>query len=401
MQMTRTQRPKITATILSASVLTLFLVGLSSLPQLLAVASNASNAAAEASLNPVQLSIQTQNITSVSSYDLVAYNSTGIPVASYTGQYSQVTFELPSGTYLFAATANGPASSQPPVCCVCAQSGAGSIGAPALKTNAGSSASSNIAFPCGYSSPPAEYGYSLKQVSGSTSLTIATQSPSAIPTADVSVSVSFKNGTAVSGAYVSANVVGANLYWGGNSSLSMDAQTAANGVAQLVVPAVPLTVTASESVEVNLTQSQTTVQVNVGGQPVNVTLYYSPNYVYLSASALLIPPKTSLSMVLSAQTQSALIPFGAGSAASSVATPNSSQIGQASQGAAGALSSGGSTTTAQVSAIPPIPASDLGSPASTRPASSISGVSLLAIGTLALAGGVAAIVGIAISRTKR
>src|SRR5580698_4756044 len=111
MQMTRTQRPKVMATILSASVLTLFLVGLSSLPQHLAVASTASNAAAGASLNPVELSMQTQNLTSVSSYDLVAYNSTGIPVASYTGQYPQVTFELPSGTYLFAATANGPASS--------------------------------------------------------------------------------------------------------------------------------------------------------------------------------------------------------------------------------------------------------------------------------------------------
>ena len=403
--MTRTQRPKVVATILSASVLTLFLVGLSSLPQLLAVASNASNAVADASLNPVQLSIQPQNITSVSSYDLVAYNSTGIPVASYTGQYPKVTFELPSGTYLFAATANGPVSSQKPVCCVCAQSGAVAPGTPALKTNAGSSAAPNIAFPCGYSNPPAEYGYSLRQVSGSTSLTIATRPPSAIPTADVSVSVSFKNGTAVSGAYVSANVVGAYLSWGDNSNLSMYAQTAPNGVAQLVVPAVPLTVTASDSVAVNLTQGQTTVQVNVGGQPVNVTLYYSPNYVYLSASALLIPPETSLSMVLSAQTQYPLIPYAAGSASSS-ASPNSSQIQQGSQGAAApavavAPSSDGSKTTAQISAIPPIPASDLGSPASTRPASNISGVSLLTIGTLALAGGLAAMVGIAISRTKR
>jgi hypothetical protein len=390
------------ATILSASVLTLFLVGLSSLPQHLAVASTAaSNAAAGVSLNPVGLSIQTQNITSVSSYDLVAYNSTGMPVASYTGQYPQVTFELPSGTYLFAATANGPASSQPPVCCLCAQSGAGTTGTPALKTNAGSPA---IAFPCGYGNTPTEYGYSLKRVSGSTSLTIATQPPSAIPTADVSVSVSFKNGTVVSGADVSANVVGADLPWGGNSSLSMDAQTAANGVAQLVVPAVPLTVTASESVEVNLTQGQTTVQVNVGGQPVNVTLYYSPNYVYLSASALLIPPQTSLNMVLSAQTQSPLIPFAVGSASSVTSPPNSSpQVGQGSQGAAAAaaLSSGGSTMTARISAIPPIPASDLGSLTPARPPSNISGVSLLTIGTLALAGAAAAIVGIAISKARR
>src|ERR1700676_3278779 len=105
MQMTRTLgRPKITATALSASVLTLFLVGLSPLPQLLAAPTTSSSGGAGATLNPVQLSIQTKNLTSVSSYDLVAYNSTGAPVASYMGQYSRITFNLPSGTYLFAAT---------------------------------------------------------------------------------------------------------------------------------------------------------------------------------------------------------------------------------------------------------------------------------------------------------
>ncbi len=253
---------------------------------------------------------------------MVAYNSSGTPVASYTGQYPRVTLDLPSGTYLLAATANGPALAQPLVCCVCAQSGAVTTSSPpALKSNSGPSASSAIAFPCYGGNQAMEYGYSLTQVSGSTSLTIDTQPPSSIPTADVSVSVSYKNGTAVSGADVSASVVGGYLSWGDNSNLSLYAQTAANGVAQLVVPAVPLTVTASESVQVNLTQSQTTVQVNVGGQPVNVTVYYSPNYVYLSASALLIPPQTSLSMVLSAQTQSPPILYGAGSASSAALLP--------------------------------------------------------------------------------
>src|SRR2546422_11252940 len=116
MQMTRMlRRPKITATVLSASMLTIFVVGLSPLPQLLA-ASTTSSAGAAAALIPVQLSIQTKNLTSVSSYDLIAYNSTGAPVASYTGQYSQVTLQLPSGTYLFAATANGPYPTYPPAC---------------------------------------------------------------------------------------------------------------------------------------------------------------------------------------------------------------------------------------------------------------------------------------------
>jgi hypothetical protein len=399
MQTKRTQTPKVKAAILSASALTLFLVGLSSFPQLLAATPTAGNLGAAATLNPVQLSIQTKNITSVSSYDLVAYNSSGTLVASYTGQYPQVTLDLPSGTYLFAATANGPAAIQPLVCCACAQSGAASTSnPPALKTSS-VPPSSAIAFPCYGGNSPLEYGYSLTQVSGSTSLTIATQPPSSIPTADVSVSVSFKNGTAVSGADVSASVVGTDVYWGDNSNLSMDAQTAANGVAQLVVPAVPLSVTASDSVQVNLTQSQTTVQVNVGGQPVNVTLYYSPNYVYLSASALLLPPQTSLSMVLTAQTQSPPILYASGSA--STASPNSSQVQQGEQGAAAATSNGASRTAAQLANIPPIPASALGSPASNKPSSNVSGVTLLTIGTIAIAGAVAAVVGIAISRARR
>jgi hypothetical protein len=399
MQAKSTRRSKVTATILSASVLTLFLVGLSSVPQLLAATSTARNLDAAPTLNAVQLSIQTGNLTAVSSYDLVAYNSTGAPVASYTGQYPQVTLELPSGTYLFTVTANGPEPSPSPVCCMCAQSGGGATPpTPVLKTNSGPSTPPDIALPCFNGNLPVEYGYSLAHVTGPASLTIATEAPSSIPTADVSVSVSFKNGTAVSGADVSANIVGADSSWGDNSNLSIYAQTASNGVAQLVVPAVPLTVTASDSVQVNLTQGQKTVQVNVGGQPVNVTLYYSPNYVYLSASALLLPPQTSLSMVLTAQTQPPPILYAASSASSTV-SPNSSQGQPGAQGAAVAATGGASSTAAQIAAIPPIPASAPVSQAKSP--SDISGVTLLAIGTIAVAGALAALVGIAISRAKR
>lgn len=392
---------------LSASVLTLFLVGLSSLPHF-AAASSANNLAGATALDPVQLSIQTKNITAVSSYDLVAYNSSGAPVASYTGQYPRVTLDLPSGTYLFAATAYGPAPDQPMGCCMCAQSGASTISSPpAVKTSPGNSAPA-IVLPCYGGNQPLEYGYSLTQVSGSSGLTIDTQPPSSFPATDVSVSVSYKNGTAASGADVYASPVGGYLSWGDNSNLELYAQTGANGVAHLVVPAVPLTVTASESVQVNLTESQKTVQVNIGGQPVNVTVYYSPSYVYLSASALLIPPQTSLSMVLSAQTPYQRILYGAGSA-SSVSTPNSSQGQPGAQvGAAGAAvapSDSGSNATAQIAAIPPIPASAHTSSASSQASSPVSsnpsGVTLLAIGTLAIAGAVAAIVGLAISRTRR
>ena len=413
MEMTRALRPKVTLTVLSVSVLTLFLVGLSPLPQLLAATTTGSSGGSGATLNSVQISIQTKNLTSVSSYVLVGYNSTGAAVASYTGQYQRVTFALPSGTYLFAATANGPSSSQSSVCCACGQkgqaNGTGVASPPAQVTTSGSAAGSAIAYPCYYSNPPLEFGYSLTQVSGATTVAIATQAPSGIPTTAVSVSVSYKNGTAVSGADVSASGVGANWYWGDVSGVTMYAQTGANGVAHMIVPAVPLTVTASMSVQVNLPKGQTTMQVSVGGQLVNVTLYYSPNYVYESATALLLPPQTSLSMVVTAQTQSQLIPYAVGSAGSggtvtngATVVPPSSSPGQTSQGgAAGALSTGSSTTTAQMTSIPPFPASDLTAQTSAQPSSSGSGFSLLIIGTLALAGAIAAIVGVAVSRSRR
>jgi len=379
---------------------------MSPLPQLLAATATSTSGSASATLNPVQLSIQTKSITPVSSYDLVAFNSTGSAVASYTGQYPRVTFDLPSGTYLFAATATGPSASQSPVCCVCAGSG---VATPAAKssqsTGSGSAASTAIAYPCYYNNPSEEYGYSLTQVSGSTTLTIATEPPSGIPTADVSVSVSYKNGTAVSDAYVSASVVGADWYWGSDSNITMGAQTAASGVAQLVVPAVPLVLTASDSVQVNLPGNQTTMQVNVGGQLVNVTLYYSPNYVYETATALLVPPQTSLSMVVTAQASNQLIPYAVSSAASgqgaTSAVTGAAPAQQASQGAGGTLNNASSSTTAQTTSIPPIPASDLGAASSSQPSSTAPSVSLLAVGTLALAAAVAAIVGIAIAKRKR
>ncbi len=410
MQTTRKlRRPKLTATALSASVLTLFLVGLSPLPQLLA-ASTTSSGGAGATLNPVQLSIQTKNLTSVRSYDLVAYNSTGAPVGSYTGQYSRFTFELPSGTYLFAATADGPAPTYSPVCYAKQTTGMGAASPPAQPANPSPGANSAIAFPpCYYSNPPLEYGYSLVQVSGASAVTISTQPPSAIPTTDVSVSVSYKNGTAVSDAYVSANVVGANWYWGDSSRVTMYAQTAANGMAHLVVPSVPLSVSASKSVHVNLPKSQTTTQVSIGGQIVNVTIYYSPSYVYETATALFIPPKASLTMVVTAQTRYPIIPYGAGPTASGqpISTvgglpPNSVQGQTAPQGgAAAAQGNGGPAANAALASIPPIPTSDIGAAAAAQPSSGTPGVSVLAIGTLALAGAIAAIAGIAISKARR
>ena len=204
-----------------------------------------------------------------------------------------------------------------------------------------------------------EYGYSLTQVSGSTSLTIATQPPSSHPDRRRLRERELQERHGRLRRSTSPRTSsGRTCTWGDNSNLSLYAQTAANGVAQLVVPAVPLTVTASESVQVNLTQSQTTVQVNVGGQPVNVTLYYSPNYVYLSASALLIPPQTSLSMVLTAQTQYPLILVRRRLCLLGrrlLPTPPRSQPGAQGAAVAAAATAARPRTTAQIAAIPPYP----------------------------------------------
>jgi len=400
------RRPKLTAAALSASVLTIFLVGLVPLPQLLAASTTSSTVA----LSPVQLSIQTKNLTSVSSYDLVAYNSTGAPVASYSGQYSQVTLQLPSGTYLFAATANGPYPTYPPACYAKGVAGSGVATPPPMANGQSAPAGNAIAYPCYYSSPPSEYGYSLTKVSGSTTLSISTQPPSAIPTSSVTVTVAYKNGTAVSDAYVSANVVGANWYWADTSRVTMYAQTGLDGVAHLVLPQVPMAVTASKSVQVDLPKSQTTVQVSVGGQLVNVTLYYGPNYVYESATALLIPPQASLRMVVTAQTGYPVIQYGAGgvavgkaSAGPGAVPPNSAQSQQTTtQGApVTPQGNGASSPNARLGSIPPIQASDLAAATIAQPSAGAAGtpsVNLLALGTLALAGAIAATVGVALSK---
>jgi hypothetical protein len=141
---------------------------------------------------------------------------------------------------------------------------------------------------------------------------------------------------------------------------------------------------------------------------VNVTLYYGPNYVYESATALLIPPQTSLSMVVTAQTGYPIIQYGAGGVAAGKASsnpgavpPNSAQGQQTTQGATVTPQGNvGSGQNARLGSIPPIPAADLGGASVAQPSTSTPSVSLLAIGTLALAGAIAATVGIAISKRR-
>jgi hypothetical protein len=239
-----------------------------------------------ASFNNVQVFVNTSAQLPYS-FSYSAYNTTGSLVASYQGGYPAAAFELPSGEYLFTVSA---VYQNYKVCNLCAQPLQG-------ETTATSSPPSQ-AYPI-YYQPASEYGWQIANISSSTSLTINTKNVTTFQTTPVTVKVSFVNGTAAAGAWVSASVVGQWYYWWGqNSGVVMSAQTGANGGANLTVPVAPAVITAWDWVPVNLPGNQTTVSVNVGGQKVNVTVYWQPTYVGLSASALLIPPANSANLTL-------------------------------------------------------------------------------------------------------
>jgi len=398
---TVTRRPDAKSALLPALVLALFLASLAAIPEIAAATSTSSSSGTAPALDSVAVTIQPTGGASVSSFDLVAYNASGSPVASYTGQYPRVTFELPGGSYLLVATANGQSTSPTPVCCGCAvTTSSGGVSSPPAQT---SISSASTAIPCCCAYPPGEYGYALVQVSGPTSVNIQTLTPSSIPTSDVSVAVSYENGTAVSGAYVSTTAVGENFYWNSNST-TMSAQTGHDGVAHLVVPQIPLTVSASKSVQINLPKEQSTIQVNVGGQLVNVTVFYSPSFVYLSASGLLIPPQASLSLVLAVQS-SQVYPPGPIYATTATATPGvvagsaSSAGSTAPQTQSSSATTSGSTGT-QPATIPPIPSSLLASMSSSTTSPGAQGSTLTEVGILAVAAGAAALAAAAISKRR-
>jgi hypothetical protein len=224
------------------------------------------------------------------SYMFSAYNLTGSLVASYQGSYPAAAFELPSGDYLFTVSATH--SSYTPCGDVCAQPLTG------VKTSSGTAS----AMPAIIYQQASEYGYQVAHIDSSTQLSIQTKNVTTFPTDNVTVKVSFVNGTAAAGAWVSASIVGQWYYWWGqNSGVVMSAQTGPDGVANLVLPVAPAVLTAWDWVPVNLPQNDTTVVVNVGGQKVNVTVYWEPTYVGLSASTLLVPPATSANLTLQYQ----------------------------------------------------------------------------------------------------
>jgi hypothetical protein len=86
------------------------------------------------------------------------------------------------------------------------------------------------------------------------------------------------------------------------------------------MPSAPLLVTADLNVPIVLPQTQSTVTVTVGGQKVNVTLYWQPSSVYLQGQTLILPPQTSGSIVLQYQPQQVYYPVATGGPTNSISS---------------------------------------------------------------------------------
>jgi hypothetical protein len=241
-------------------------------------------------LNNVQIFVQPQN-SSDDYFILSVYNSSGQLVVQSNSQFPAFGAELPSDTYLFTVVAEQPGYYPPPVP-LGMKTGAGQVGAPVA---------SQIPVPIYYTGA-VEYGYVVEHITGDATIQLQTQNVSTISTTDVNVQVNYKNGTGASGAEVYASVVGGWYWWGDSTkNLKMWAQTDDSGKAVLTVPSLPVEITAWAWVPVDLPKNTTTVQVTVGGEPVNVTVYWEPTYVGLAGSALVIPPQSSVTITLHIQ----------------------------------------------------------------------------------------------------
>jgi hypothetical protein len=250
------------------------------------------------SFNNIQISLQAQNSTD-NYFAVDVYNSTGGLVASSQSQYPAFSFELPSASYIFAAT----------------------------------SLYSSSTYTGYYGAQDMEYGYQSLAVSSSSSITITTQKLSSITSTRISIQVNFPNGTAAKGAAVSAQALGSYYYWGSN--FNMWNQTNSSGVAVLTVPNVPVEVNSYDWVYVNIPSSVTTIQTTVAGQPINVTVYYEPMYVPFSGSTLIIPPQTSGQITLKyTPYQNYCYPVEYGASASAANAPAQGKASTSSSGAA-------------------------------------------------------------------
>ena len=263
------------------------------------------------SYDNVQIFVHTTNSTFSGTYTVTAYNSTGYAVITYSTPYPAASFELPSASYIFTVSADSQNQvgciTPGPITAASGSSPASSASATASVSSGSSTGSSGGALilpPCYSSYPYSEYGYASQQVSGQTSLTISTSPVADITTTTLTLRVTYANGTAATGAYLYASVLGGDYYSGyGVSPLTMSGQVGTSGTATLVVPAVPVEITAWNWVPVNLPTSPGSTVVIVGGEKVNVTVTWQPAYVGFAGSLLIVPPQTTGSIVLQLQQQ--------------------------------------------------------------------------------------------------
>lgn len=256
------------------------------------------------SYNNLKVSVHTTD-NFPATYVFSAYNSSGWLVAWSQSKYPAASFELPSATYLVTVNA----FEQDYYRCY-----GYAVQATAPSSVAGAAtggALPGVMPPCQPYTPKSEYGYSFQTISAPTSLSISTQTLSQT-SSKLAVHVAYANGTAASGVSISAYVVGAPFWWGGSeNNFVMYSQTGADGSANLIVPGVPVELTAWKSIPVVLPKNETTVQTIVAGERVNVTVYWQPTYVNFGSSALVMPPRSSATMTLHYQQPNYLpMPYG-------------------------------------------------------------------------------------------
>src|SRR5271157_368293 len=243
-----------------------------------------SSFANSASYNNVQIFIQPAS--SLPDYFTVsAFNMSGYMETSCQTQYPAASFELPNGQYIFTATAD-QSSNQ--------------IYYPSAPITDQNVVVNGSAIPY-YEAPVVEYGYSVQQVSSSTTFTISTQNVSSYPTTALAIKVAYANGTSAEDASVSASVIGSSYYWGYESTTVMWNTTQTDGIATLVIPQAPVRIDAWSWIPVDLPTNQTVIPVIIAGENVNVTVYWQPTNVGLAGSATIVPPQTSATITLHVQ----------------------------------------------------------------------------------------------------
>ncbi len=288
-----------TAKLGTPSILLILLLGLS-IPAVAFVTSTG----ASPSLNRVDVTIQTTEALPYQ-YSLTAYNTSGYQVASFYGSYPEAAFGLPSGTYLITASAY---YQQSYFCNLC----------PPLEKGAVNGSATSM--PIRYIPPYSEYGYAVVKLTGPAEITITTSNSTQTSLVSLPIHVRFFNGTAASGAYVSAYVVGGSYAYPQN--WVSGGQTGSDGNFTLVMPNAPIQVSAYLSYPIDLPKNVSTVTVVVAGQKVNVTVYWEPNSVTLSGQALILPPEKGADITLQVQQSYPYpIPYaGQGTASPGVAT---------------------------------------------------------------------------------